>query len=181
MNYGETPFYSPSILDKCKKRIIVANGFSKAFAMTGWRLGTVIAPEKVIEKMGLLLQTTSSCVSSFIQKAGVEAINGNQNEVIKMMDEYKQRRDLIVNGLNNIDKISCLNPGGAFYVFPDIRQTGLTSHEFAEQLLESKGVGVCAGNDFGEAGEGFIRLCYATSQDEIKEGIKRIKEFVDEL
>lgn len=181
MNYGETPFYSPSILDKCEKRIIVANGFSKAFAMTGWRLGTVIAPKKVIEKMGLLLQTTSSCVSSFIQKAGIEAINGNQREVIKMMKEYKERRDLIVNGLNNIDKISCLNPGGAFYVFPDIRQTGLTSQEFAEQLLESKGVGVCAGNDFGAAGEGFVRLCYATSQDEIKEGIKRIKEFVDEL
>ena len=181
MNYGETPFYSPSILDGCKNRIIVANGFSKAFAMTGWRLGTVIAPEKVIEKMALLLQTTSSCVSSFIQKAGIEAIKGNQTEVKKMMKEYKERRNLIVNGLNSIEKISCLNPGGAFYVFPDIRETGLKSQEFAEQLLESKGVGVCAGNDFGEAGEGFVRLCYATSQDEIKEGIKRIKEFVDEL
>lgn len=181
MNYGETPFYSPSILDECKNRIIVANGFSKAFAMTGWRLGTVIGPKKVIGKMGLLLQTTSSCVSSFIQKAGMEAINGNQKEVIKMMEEYKERRDLIVKGLNSIDKISCLNPGGAFYVFPDIRETGLTSQEFAVQLLESKGVGVCAGDDFGAAGEGFVRLCYATSQDEIKEGIKRIKEFVDEL
>ena len=181
MNYGETPFYSPSILDECKNRIIVANGFSKAFAMTGWRLGTVIGPKKVIAKMGLLLQTTSSCVSSFIQKAGMEAINGNQKEVIKMMEEYKERRDLIVKGLNSIDKISCLNPGGAFYVFPDIRETGLTSQEFAVQLLESKGVGVCAGADFGAAGEGFVRLCYATSQDEIKEGIKRIKEFVDEL
>lgn len=181
MNYGETPFYSPSILDECKNRIIVANGFSKAFAMTGWRLGTVIGPKKVIGKMGLLLQTTSSCVSSFIQKAGMEAINGNQKEVIKMMEEYKERRDLIVKGLNSIDKISCLNPGGAFYVFPDIRETGLSSQEFAVQLLESKGVGVCAGDDFGAAGEGFVRLCYATSQDEIKEGIKRIKEFVDEL
>ena len=181
MNYGETPFYSPSILDECKNRIIVANGFSKAFAMTGWRLGTAIGPKKVIAKMGLLLQTTSSCVSSFIQKAGMEAINGNQKEVIKMMEEYKERRDLIVKGLNSIDKISCLNPGGAFYVFPDIRETGLTSQEFAVQLLESKGVGVCAGDDFGAAGEGFVRLCYATSQDEIKEGIKRIKEFVDEL
>lgn len=181
MNYGETPFYSPSIIDKCKEIIIVANGFSKAFAMTGWRLGTVIAPEKVIEKMGLLLQTTSSCVSSFIQKAGIEAIKGNQNEVIKMMNEYKERRDLIVNGLNNIDNISCLNPGGAFYVFPDIRKTGLTSTEFAEQLLESKGVGVCAGSDFGVAGEGFVRLCYATSKEDIIEGIKRIKEFVEEL
>lgn len=181
MNYGETPFYSPSILDKCKKRIIVANGFSKAFAMTGWRLGTVIGPEKVIEKMGLLLQTTSSCVSSFIQKAGIEAINGDQSEVKSMMVEYKSRRDLMVKELNKIDKISCLNPGGAFYVFLDIRQTGLTSQEFTHQLLETKGVGVCAGNDFGDAGEGFVRLCYATSQDEIKKGIKRIKEFVDNL
>ena len=168
-------------IEGMKERTILINGFSKAFAMTGWRLGTVIGPKKVIAKMGLLLQTTSSCVSSFIQKAGMEAINGNQKEVIKMMEEYKERRDLIVKGLNSIDKISCLNPGGAFYVFPDIRETELTSQEFAVQLLESKGVGVCAGADFGAAGEGFVRLCYATSQDEIKEGIKRIKEFVDEL
>ena len=111
MNYGETPFYSPSIMDGCKKYILVANGFSKAFAMTGWRLGVGIGPEKIMEKMGLLLQTTSSCVTSFIQKAGIAAIKGSQEEVGRMMAEYKERRDLLVKGLNEIDGIDCLVPG----------------------------------------------------------------------
>lgn len=181
MNYGETPFYSPSVIDECKKRIIVANGFSKAFAMTGWRLGTAIGPEKVIEKMGLLLQTTSSCVPTFVQKAGLEAIVGNQDEIKQMMEEYRERRDILVNGLNNINKVSCINPGGAFYVFPDISETGLTSQEFAFRLLEEAGVGVCAGDDFGDAGNGFIRLCYAISKKEIIEGLKRIEHFVGSL
>lgn len=181
MNWGETPFYSPSIIDKCKDYLILANGFSKAFAMTGWRLGVGIGPKHVMEKMGLLLQTTSSCVPSFIQKAGIEAICGDQSQVNVMMQEYKKRRDILVAGLNDIDKIECLNPGGAFYVFPNIKATGLTSAEFAQRLLEEAKVGVCSGRDFGTAGEGYIRLCYATSTDEIVEGIRRIKEFVKNL
>lgn len=181
MNWGETPFYSPSIIDKCKDYLILANGFSKAFAMTGWRLGVGIGPKHVMEKMGLLLQTTSSCVPSFIQKAGIEAICGDQSQVNIMMQEYKKRRDILVAGLNDIDKIECLNPGGAFYVFPNIKATGLTSAEFAQRLLEEAKVGVCSGRDFGTAGEGYIRLCYATSTDEIVEGIRRIKEFVKNL
>lgn len=181
LNYGETPFYSPSILDECKDFIMVANGFSKAFAMTGWRLGVGIGPEEVMAKMGLLLQTTSSCVSSFIQKAGIEAISGSQDEVKKMMQTYKKRRDILVKGLNEIDGISCLNPGGAFYVFPNITGTGLSSVEFARRVLEEAGVGLCAGSDFGSCGEGYIRLCYAISEDLIIEGIRRIKEFVNNL
>ena len=131
--------------------------------------------------MGLLLQTTSSCVSSFIQKAGIEAIKGDQTEVNKMKKAYKERRDILVQGLNKIDKISCVNPGGAFYVFPDIRETGLSSTEFTNRLLEEQGVGVCAGNDFGAAGEGFLRLCYANSKENITEGLKRIELFVNSL
>ncbi|MDE5872325.1 MAG: aminotransferase class I/II-fold pyridoxal phosphate-dependent enzyme, partial [Lachnospiraceae bacterium] len=181
MNWGETSFFSPSIVDSCKDYMILANGFSKAFAMTGWRLGVGIGPSDVIEKMGLLLQTTSSCVPSFIQQAGIEAIRGDQSQVKQMMAEYKKRRDILVAGLNEIDKIECLNPGGAFYVFPNIKATGLTSAEFTKRLLEEAKVGVCSGRDFGEAGEGYIRLCYATSEDEIIEGIRRIKEFVDNL
>lgn len=181
MNYGETPFYSPSILDKCKEYMILANGFSKAFAMTGWRLGVGIGPKHVMEKMGLLLQTTSSCVPSFIQKAGIEAISGDQNPVREMMSTYKKRRDLLVKGLNEIKEIECLTPGGAFYVFPNIKATGLTSGEFAYRLLEQGKVGVCSGSDFGNSGEGYIRLCYATSETEIIEGIKRIKAFVQQL
>lgn len=178
LNYGDVPFYSPSVLDQCKDYILVANGFSKAFAMTGWRLGTGIGPSDVIERMGMLLQTTSSCVPSFIQKAGIEAISGDQSEVRKMMKTYKRRRDILVKGLNDIPKISCLNPGGAFYVFPNIKKIGISSDEFAIRVLEEAGVGLCSGRDFGPSGEGYVRLCYANSEDEIVEGIKRIKEFV---
>ena len=109
MVYKDSKFFSPGIYDKCKERTIISNGFSKAFAMTGWRLGALIGPTNVIEKMGLLLQTTSSCVSPFIQKAGIEAINGEQKEVEKMMKEYQKRRDLLVNGLNSIDGIRARN------------------------------------------------------------------------
>lgn len=178
LNYGDVPFYSPSVLDQCKDYILVANGFSKAFAMTGWRLGTGIGPSDVMERMGMLLQTTSSCVPSFIQKAGIEAISGDQSEVRKMMKTYRRRRDILVKGLNDIPKLSCLNPGGAFYVFPNIKKIGISSDEFAISVLEEAGVGLCSGRDFGPSGEGYVRLCYANSEDEIVEGIKRIKEFV---
>ncbi len=181
LNYGDIPFYSPSVLDECKEYTIVANGFSKAFAMTGWRLGTGIGPRDVMGKMGLLLQTTSSCVPSFIQRAGMEAISGSQNPVRIMVDTYKKRRDLLVRGLNSIPKISCVNPAGAFYVFPNITQTGLGSKEFAFRILEEGGVGLCAGSDFGDCGEGFVRLCYANSEEDITEGIRRIRQFVDRL
>lgn len=181
LNYGETPFYSPSIIDKCKENIIVANGFSKAFAMTGWRLGVGIGPVHVMEKMGLLLQTTSSCVPSFIQKAGIEAITGSQNDVWHMISTYKRRRDLLVDGLNSIDKLSCLRPEGAFYVFLNIKKTGLTSAEFTHRLLEEGDVGVCSGSDFGVSGNGFVRLCYATSEERIYEGLSRIRKFVESL
>ncbi len=179
MNYGDIPFYSPSVIDQCREYMIIANGFSKAFAMTGWRLGVGIGPEKVMEKMGLLLQTTSSCVPAFIQRAGIAAIQGSQDAVKSMMTEYKERRDILVKGLNEIPCMHCLTPGGAFYVFPNIEKTGLSSEIFAQQLLEKGKVGVCAGSDFGACGEGYIRLCYATSKENIIEGIKRIRGFVE--
>ncbi len=171
-----TPFHSPSKRDRCRERTIVANGFSKAFAMTGWRLGVAIGPSDVIEKMGLLLQTTSSCVAPFIQRAGIEAIIGDQTQVNAMMTEYRLRRDLLVDGLNKIPGISCLKPGGAIYVFPSIAGTGLTSDQFADLMLEQAGVAVLPGNNFGAAGEGFVRLCYAVSRERITEGLKRIEQ-----
>ena len=181
MNYGDIPFFSPSQVDACKKYVILANGFSKAFAMTGWRLGVCIAPADVIEKMGLLLQTTSSCVSGFIQEGGMEAIRGSQSEVKEMIRVYKERRDFLVDELNNISGISCRRPPGAFYVFPNIKDTGLTSNDFAIQALEKAHVGLLAGTDFGASGEGFVRLCYATEKAKIKEGIRRLKNFVEGL
>lgn len=173
-----TPFSSPSSRDRCRERTIVANGFSKAFAMTGWRLGVAIGPVDVIEKMGLLLQTTSSCVSPFIQRAGIEAIMGDQTQVNAMMTEYMLRRDLLVDGLNRITGISCLKPGGAIYVFPNISETGLTSEQFADLMMDKAGVALLPGTNFGKAGAGFVRLCYAVSRDKIAEGLKRIEETV---
>ncbi len=168
-------FYSPSGRDRCLKRTIVANGFSKAFAMTGWRLGCAIGPEMVIEKMGLLLQTTSSCVSPFIQRAGIEAIRGPQDAVKGMMKEYKERRDLLVNGLNELPGIKCISPGGAFYVFPNVEKTGMDDTTFAKRMLEDAGVALLPGSNFGKNGKGFVRLCYANSKENINEGLARMR------
>ena len=176
MNYDPAGFSSPSIFDKCKDRVILSNGFSKAFAMTGWRLGTMIGPVDVIERMAILLQTTSSCVSPFIQRAGMEAVSGNQDAVYAMMEEYKERRDMLVNGLNKIPGFKCLSPGGAFYVFPNISETGLTSEEVCEQLLQA-GVVTLPGTCFGDHGRGYLRLCYAQSKYNISTALDRISEW----
>ena len=171
-------FYSPACRDGCRERTILANGFSKAFAMTGWRLGCVIAPREVIEKMALFLQTTSSCVSPFLQRAGVEAIKGKQDEVWQMMGEYKARRDMLVDGLNDLPGVTCLRPGGAFYVFPNICGTGLDDERLASLMLEEAGVALLPGSNFGTAGVRYVRLCYATSRENIAEGINRMRAFL---
>ncbi len=174
MVYEEGDFFSIASLDQARERVILSNGFSKAFAMTGWRLGALVAPPEVVERMMLLLQTTSSCVSSFVQRAGLEAITGDQEPVKKMMTEYKARRDLLVNGLNQIPGISCHLPGGAFYAFPDISSFGKTSEEFADAMLEKAGVALLPGSNFGDQGEGFIRICYASSRENITAAVERI-------
>ncbi|MBT6231164.1 MAG: pyridoxal phosphate-dependent aminotransferase [Candidatus Scalindua sp.] len=171
---GENKFHSPAWLDQCKERIIIINGFSKAFAMTGWRLGVAIGPAEVIEKMGLVVQTIISCVPPFIQYAGIEAINGDQTELINMKDQYQQRRNVIVAGLNKIDGIKCINPDGAMYVFPNIRSTGMSSDEFANFVLQKAGVALLPGNNFGRFGEGYIRMCYVNSMDKITEALEKI-------
>lgn len=176
MVYGEKEFFSIASLDKCQERVILSNGFSKAFAMTGWRLGALVMPPEVAERMMLLLQTTSSCVAPFIQRAGIEAINGDQSAVQVMMDEYQARRDLLIDGLNQIPGISCHLPGGAFYAFPNISSFGLSSEEFTDLMLERAGVAILPGSCFGNQGEGFVRLCYATSRANITEAISRITQ-----
>ena len=181
MIYKDSAFNSPSIYDKCQERTILANGFSKAFAMTGWRLGAVIGPPSVIEKMRLLLETTSTCVPPFIQKAGIEAIEGEQTSQKNMYVEYEKRRDLIVNGINSIPELTCVTPGGAFYVFVNIKKTGMTSETFCEYILEDSGVAMLPGTSFGQFGEGFIRICYAVEQNEIKDAFERIKKSISKL
>lgn len=169
-------FFSPSLLDHCKEHTIVLNGFSKGFAMTGWRLGVAIGPKEIIEKMGLLVSTIVSCVPPFIQRAGIAAINGRQDELQKMKQEYAIRKKILVDGLNSIKTISCIEPEGAIYAFPNITKTGMSSDEFADFCLHKAGVALLSGKSFGEAGEGFVRMCYVNNTENIKKAIKKIKQ-----
>jgi len=170
-----TKFFSPSVIDKCKERSIIINGFSKAYAMTGWRIGVVIGPSDVVSKMNLLLETTSSCVSPFIQRGGIEALSGDQEPVNKMAKEYKRRRDVISEGLNTLPGVRCITPQGAIYAFPNISGTKFNSREFSDFMLNEAGVAVAPGPIFGEYGEGYIRLSYANSIENIENGISRMK------
>jgi len=177
MIYDDYEFTSPSQYDQCRNHVILSNGFSKAFAMTGWRLGALIGPHEVMKKMAALLETTSSCVSPFIQAAGQEAIQGPQTLVYEMMRQYKERRDMLVSGLNEIPGFDCQLPGGAFYAFPDIQGTGLTDVEVSEQLMDRAGVVTIPGSCFGKQGSGHIRVCYAQDKNTIMSALKRIKEW----
>jgi len=159
--------------------MIIATGFSKTYAMTGWRLGVAIAPAELIAKMALMIETTSSCTPTFIQKAAISALYEGKPDVEYMVSVYKERRDYLVERLNNIEGIRCPNPDGAFYVFPNVSDLNSNSKYFAKQLLLKGHVGVCPGIDFGIFGEGCIRLCYATSMQNIDEGINRLEEFVE--
>lgn len=168
-------FFSASELDECRERTIVINGFSKAFAMTGWRLGCAIGPTHVIEKMGLLNETIVSCVPPFVQEAGIEAITGDQTKVWEMAREYHERSIRLAEGLNSIDGITCPTPGGAIYVFPNIRGTGMTSDEFSDFSLQNAGIAVCPGNNFGSYGEGFVRFSCVNSITNIDSAIERLR------
>ena len=175
---ADTKFHSPCVYDKCKDRVIVANGFSKSYAMTGWRLGIVIGPEELIERMNLLLETNVSCVAPFIQKAGVEALKGSQEEIENMMKEYRERRDIIHNGLNSLPGITCLKPRGAFYAFCNVKDTGFTGKEFADMMLEKAGVACAPGSMFGKNYGDYVRFCYASSKADILEGIERMRKIL---
>lgn len=181
MVYEEGRFFSIASLDQARERVILSNGFSKAFAMTGWRLGSVIAPKVVAERMMMMLQTTSSCVSAFVQRAGIAAIEGDQGAVRDMMASYRRRRDLLVQGLNAIPGIQCHLPGGAFYAFPNISSFGLSSEEFADVMLEKANVALLPGSNFGSQGEGFVRMVYASSEANIQMALERMAEACQKL
>jgi len=163
------------------ERTIVLDGFSKTYAMTGWRLGYAIVPEWLAFAFGRLLINSVSNVSNFSQYGAVEALRGPQDEVEAMVREFRARRDLVVDGLNAIPGISCLRPSGAFYVFPEVSGTGLSGADLAHRLLYEAGVSTLAGTAFGGVGTDHIRLSYATSQANIRTALERIEQFVGKL
>ncbi len=162
-----------------KERTIMLDGYSKTFAMTGWRLGYGVMPKDIATIIAKLQTNCASCTSSFTQMAGIEALTGPQESVEGMVAEFKRRRDAIVDGLNSIPGFRCLRPQGAFYVFPNIEGTGMRSQEIADFLLNTAGVACLSGTAFGAEGEGFIRFSYATSIENINEAIKRIKSAME--
>ena len=160
-----------------KEHTVFLGGFSKAFAMTGWRVGYAAAPKEIIAAMTKIHQYTMMCVSTMSQMAALEALKGEQDSITEMVEDYNRRRQVIVKGLRDIG-LSCYEPKGAFYAFPSIRCTGMTSEEFAEKLLSEEKVAVVPGSAFGKCGEGYVRCCYATSLTDIEEALKRMGRFV---
>ena len=167
----------PGMLD----RTIIVDGFSKTYAMTGWRLGYGIMPESLAQVVQLLLTHSIGCTAQFVQIAGIEALTGPQEQVNLMVNEFQKRRNAIVDGLNAIPGITCQRPQGAFYVFPNIASFGIPSSTMANFLLEKAGVAVLPGSDFGEYGEGYLRLTYANSIENIVRAIHQIGEAVKAL
>jgi aminotransferase len=163
-----------------RERTIVANGFSKAYAMTGWRMGYTLAPREITAQMHKIHQYGIMCAPTTAQYAAVEAVKNGDGDIEYMRDEYNGRRRLIVNGLREAG-IDCMMPDGAFYVFADISRFGMTSEEFCEKLLAEKGVAIVPGTAFGASGEGYARISYAYSATHIKKAILRITEFVKDL
>lgn len=180
LRYDGVEHVSIASLPGMKERTILLHGFSKAFAMTGFRLGYACAPQPIIEAMMKIHQYSMLCAPIMSQNAAIEALENGTPAMIEMRNSYHQRRDFLVRRLNEIG-LDCHTPGGAFYVFPDIRKTGLTSKEFAFKLLEQENVAAVPGAAFGPSGEGFLRCCYATAFDDIRTATDKIERFVNRL
>ena len=172
---------SVSQYESIKDRVIILDGLSKSYAMTGWRLGYGAFPEELVPHITKLAVNSVSCTSAFSQMALIAALEGDQSGVISMVEEFSRRREVIVSGLQNINGIKCPNPEGDFYVFADITNTGITSSEFETKSLQEAGVAVLSGTAFGSYGEGFIRLSYANSIENINIAIDRLNNMVSSL
>ena len=170
-------FTSFATLPGMKERTILISGFSKGFAMTGWRLGFVAGPTDIIEAMLKIHQYAMMCASTMAQYGAIEALKNGREDIEVMKKSYRRRRNYFVASLNEIG-LDCHNPGGAFYAFPSVKRTGLSSQEFAEKLLLEEKVAVVPGSVFGESGEGYVRCSYASSLEQLQEAIKRMERFV---
>ena len=171
---------SPLSRDGMRERTVLMDGLSKSYAMTGWRLGYAVAPRALAAKLDTLMINSSSCAAAFTQIAAIEALSSPESEhaVHRMVKVFERRRDLVVDSLNEIRGVRCHRPQGSFYVFPNIEGTGFDEHDLSSRLLNEAGVAVLPGTAFGPAGKGFIRLAYTQSEDELKLGLARIKEFI---
>jgi aspartate aminotransferase len=162
-------------------RSILLDGFSKSYAMTGWRLGYGVMPVDLAEHVTRLMVNSNSCTASFVQLAGVAALQGDHEPVTRMVAEFKRRRDLLVDGLNRLPGVSCRRPRGAFYVFPNITRTGRSSAEVADRLLQEAGVAVLSGAAFGVHGEGYLRISYANSEANLGKALERMRPIFESL
>jgi aspartate/methionine/tyrosine aminotransferase len=161
-----------------RERLILLNGWSKTYAMTGWRLGYAVWPGKLYEYARKLAVNLHSCVNAPTQYAGLAALKGPQDEVARMVAEFDERRKVVVEGLNRLPGMSCAVPKGAFYAFPNIKRTGWKAKQFASLLLEDAGVAVIGGPDFGVLGEGYMRVSYANSTENIQQALARMGDFL---
>ena len=180
LTYSDERHCSVAEIDGLKERTVVISGFSKTYSMTGWRLGYAVGPKEIIAVMTKIHQFAIMSAPTTSQYAAIEALKNGDSDIQKMKAEYDNRRRIVVNGFREIG-LECFEPKGAFYVFPSIKSTGLTSDEFCEKLLYSKKVALVPGSAFGECGEGFVRASYCYSVDHLKEAIKRVGEFIKEL
>ena len=180
LTFGGKSHISPACIDGMKERTVIVNGFSKAFSMTGWRMGWACGPKEIISQITKIHQYAIMCAPTTSQYAAIEALRNCDEDVAYMMKQYDMRRRMMVKGFNDIG-LTCNEPKGAFYAFPSIKSTGMTSEEFCEKLLYAKNVAVVPGTAFGDSGEGFIRASYCYSVEHITEAIKRIGEFLKEI
>ena len=182
--YSELSYKEEHVSIACipgmKERTVLINGFSKAYAMTGWRLGYACAPKVIMDQMVKIHQFAIMCAPTTSQYAAVEALRNGDDDVARMKESYNQRRNYLVHELRDMG-LDCFEPYGAFYVFPSIKKFGLTSEEFATRLLEEEKVAVVPGTAFGDCGEGFLRISYAYSLDDLKLALGRVRKFVERL
>ena len=174
-------FHSISVYEGMQDQTIILDGFSKTYAMTGWRIGYGVMPQSLAEKFGLLMVNSNSCTATFTQRAALAALQGPQDNVRSMVAEFKRRRDIFVAGLREIPGIRCPLPGGAFYLFPNVEDLGRSSQEFADYLLYEGNVAALSGRGFGAFGEGHVRFSYANSVENIHKALNRIAECVRKI
>ena len=179
LTYNGVPHVSIASIDGMRERTVVVSGFSKAYAMTGWRLGYALGPAPILSVMTKIHQYAIMCAPTTAQYAAVEALRSGDEDIMRMREEYDLRRRLIVSGFNEMG-LECFEPEGAFYIFPSVQSTGMTSEQFCEELLHQKHVAVVPGSAFGACGEGFVRVSYAYSTAHINEALRRIRLFLKE-